>query len=759
MSYTITVIFAILCIIGIFASVYLMYSAMARKNRKTAEDSIFLTNRRANYSKWINLYATFENFGPTSKFIKRLCEQFAILAPDDERFVKEKTIKTAITLWLITIAVLFVIIILKPTLYLFMLAALTMFVLCAQYVSSRLEKYNRMILVQFIKLISEVRSAFFRHGMVDEAIYESIPLLPSLMQTHALKMYHVLTDDDVDEEVFRYLDTTPNIYMKRFISMCATTLKYGDAVVDGQSAFVNNIKNLQNDVYSHIYRKKNEDIKFKSLVAIAVVPVYTLMLIQGWAVSVIAETEPFYKGRWGILFTVGIFIVTILSYRKVVALRSSKLADTMEHPLLAYLESRGMIASMLNSYESRNYGKMLNLKNLLRRTGSSITNKQFVLQALCTSIAIALLAIVSFAGAEIATKQQSVTVFTDMSDKAMGSSEEINLMILALTIHYTEQFKDVDWTVWYNEYTGLNIAESSSPDEAVEEAFASWLLTSLKESGTPISEETLMKAIKQYNSQHSDNTKLSTLYYGTTGELPEEISDRERRKAENKKDEIMEALYDKECLDTDVSYSAVSTGIKKHVDDYQNAYFKWYYLLVALIAAVAVYFNKFRALSANEKELQMFMQEEIIQLQSILLALRPIDRISQYEMLENLVTFSTVFKSSLQKCYNSIDTDEMAAYEQILEEEPFEPFQRIIKNLMAVDRIGVKQAFNDLEVEIRNAIEEFNQDSDIRLGERAAVASKISYIPLNCTIGGYLVLPIVIKSMEKMTASLTTLMQ
>lgn len=106
MSYTITVIFAILCIIGIFASVYLMYSAMARKNRKTAEDSIFLTNRRANYSKWINLYATFENFGPTSKFIKRLCEQFAILAPDDERFVKEKTIKTAITLWLITIAVL-----------------------------------------------------------------------------------------------------------------------------------------------------------------------------------------------------------------------------------------------------------------------------------------------------------------------------------------------------------------------------------------------------------------------------------------------------------------------------------------------------------------------------------------------------------------------------------------------------------------------------------------------------------------------------
>ena len=211
--------------------------------------------------------------------------------------------------------------------------------------------------------------------------------------------------------------------------------------------------------------------------------------------------------------------------------------------------------------------------------------------------------------------------------------------------------------------------------------------------------------------------------------------------------------------DTNVSYSAVSTGIKKHVDDYQNAYFKWYYLLVALIAAVAVYFNKFRALSANEKELQMFMQEEIIQLQSILLALRPIDRISQYEMLENLVTFSTVFKSSLQKCYNSIDTDEMAAYEQILEEEPFEPFQRIIKNLMAVDRIGVKQAFNDLEVEIRNAIEEFNQDSDIRLGERAAVAAKISYIPLNCTIGGYLVLPIVIKSMEKMTASLTTLMQ
>lgn len=754
MSYTFTVFLATMSVTLVVLVVCLMYTTTVKNKNKIAENSIFLTNKKTGFSKWIMLYATFDNFAPTSKFLRRIYEQYAVIAPDDEKFSKERSIKTAMFLWVLSLASLLILVIMKPTLYLFLILSLTVFAASAQYVYKKLEKCNNMLLNQFITLLVEVRAAFFRHGMVDEAIYEAIPELPRLIQGHALKMYKVLTSDDPEEELVMYNETTMNVYLKRFVSICATAMKYGDSEIDGQSVFVNNIKNLQNDVYAYMRRKRDESHKFSFLVTITLAPAYTLMFIQKWAISSVAELEPFYKGRGGILCTAATFAITFICYNKVIALRSPKMSDTTEHPFLQYLENRSIIANMIRNYEARNYGKMMSIRDLLRRTGSSLTSRQFILQGLCRALACAVCAVVVFAGAEVATRKQAVTVFTDMTDKSMNATEEVNVLITALTIHFTEMLKDVNLDQWYEEYTGLSLNSAENRDEELRSAMTQWLMSMMLENGIEVDESVIMRGITTYNSQHADNTTLPTLAYGTTGVLDSTLDDRSIRKAQNKLAEFCEAVQGKNCLGIETNYEAVASGVIEHVGDYQNAYFKWYYLLIAYGIAVIVYYSQLYSIKANEKELQLFMKDEVIQLESILLALKPVARISQYELLENMVTFSVVFKDSLQKCLNNVDSDEMAAYEQLLDDEPFYPFQRIVKNLMAVDRIGVQGAFNDLEVEIKNATEEFNQDSAIRLSERGATALNVSYMPLFFVLAGYMCVPFMIKSMEKLAASL-----
>ena len=759
MSNSFIIIIIVWVIAAIAFSVIVMYYAMAKKNREAAESSIFLTNKKVEFGVWINLYATFENFALTRRFLLALREQFSILAPNDEKFIKEKSAKTAIVLWIISGVTVLMVVLIKPSVYTVALAALTVYFASAEYVSSRLDKYNGMILAQFVKLLSEVRTAFFRHGMIDEAIYESIPEVPHLMQTHAMKMYRVLTDDHMDEAVFQYNDTTPNVFLKRFVAICATTLQHGDAKVDGQSAFVNNIKMLQNDVYAYTRRKRMESKRFQMLTLIAIIPPYVLTAIRNWAISSVEETEPWYAGKWGILMVAAVFVVTLVAYRKIVALKRPKLADTMEHPILLYLCKFAPIKSMLDTYESKNYGKMQALQNLLKRTGSSISSRQFLIQAMSFGAAAGLALTLLLATAESVNKKQAITVFSDMTDKAMGSSEEVNLLITAMTMYYVDLYKDENFVAWYEDrvpgaYEGSDVQTLFS-DDGFKTYFSQWLSDDMKNNGCPGAIDYLMDAIYVYNSQHAKNTKLATLYYGTTGEVAAEATDRDKRKAENEIDTLETALNGENPLDTETSYEAVCSGILSHVDDYQGSGYKWYYCLFALLLTYGIYQWQFMSLKGNEKELQIFMKEEVIQLESIVLALRTVAQISQYEILSSMETFAVVFKSSLQKCLNNIDEDEMAAYEQLLEDEPFEPLQRLVKNLMAVDRIGVRQAFNDLDVEISNAIDEFNQDSAIRLDERAALANFLAYIPTYFTIAGYLVVPFMLKSTEKLSSSLT----
>ena len=97
-------------------------------------------------------------------------------------------------------------------------------------------------------------------------------------------------------------------------------------------------------------------------------------------------------------------------------------------------------------------------------------------------------------------------------------------------------------------------------------------------------------------------------------------------------------------------------------------------------------------------------------------------RISVDVILDWMLKFSVVFRSSLHKCVVHFPESEEQAFEQLLEDETFEPFQSLVRNLMMCDNVGIAQAFSSLEVSQNNYIESIRISTEHRINTNSQLA-------------------------------------
>ena len=147
----------------------------------------------------------------------------------------------------------------------------------------------------------------------------------------------------------------------------------------------------------------------------------------------------------------------------------------------------------------------------------------------------------------------------------------------------------------------------------------------------------------------------------------------------------------------------------------------------------------------------MEKENEIMQFQSIILMLMYIDRIDVQTILEWLCRFSYAFKEPISTCLNNYESGAEAALEELKEAVPYKDFQRIVDQLLsAVERIPVKDAFDELETE-RAFFYERRKDGNERLIQKKVMYGKaLGFTPMVLLIGGYLVAPLMIVSIMQM---------
>lgn len=741
----------LLVIVLLVVVVYLVYSTISKQRNKYAGESIFLANKgKAKFNRILLLYNTLDNLPPTKKYLNRLRREFEMVAPGDERFAKERATWITLFTWgggaLATILVL----LLKPTLYMFFIVMFTVYLVSQEAVNTIVEKNEMTLMTQFLQFLSRFRYHYLIDNTVDDAIMDSIAEVPHLMQLHAKLILSVLQSDSqkIDEELLRYKNAISNLYLKQFLAICVTTMQNGDQKVDGQSLCLTNVKDLRVDVEIEIRKRKDIKAGFGGAVILVAVPVYTLQAISNWGVSTISSLQSFYYGTMGSVMMMGAFVVTIATYAKINQMRETHHQQASEHYVLRAVCEWKLVKKFTTNYWNVNYGKKLRLEKLLKRTGSNLHAEHFLIQSILCGFAAFFASLVILLASNVSTRDYINTDYSSIASEATSGTEEQLMVVMMLTKYYYDFYRDQDILELYKQATGQNVDKYT---DDVQTWFNSQLEQHFSEGGAQLSEEDTIALIQQYNQINSASTMMYTKLFGTTGVPVYDENDIESKKAFNQMKKLIESAAEKEPLyNTTGLYELVEKYTYNKYTAYHNTYFHWWFYLIAVIALVVVYNVPMFLMRSKEEELQVIMQDEVIQYHAIILLLIYFENVNALTILEWMNIFSEVFTTSIARCITDFTMNEQDALQKLYDSEPYEPFQRIVENLMMVDDVGVLQAFNELSATRKSNQESRSQDNKNIIAKRAEKAGMLMQAPLWYVALGYLVGPMIIEAFKQM---------
>ena len=225
---------------------------------------------------------------------------------------------------------------------------------------------------------------------------------------------------------------------------------------------------------------------------------------------------------------------------------------------------------------------------------------------------------------------------------------------------------------------------------------------------------------------------------------------------ENSSFEDQQELIDAMAADGKSVDEATAERLYEKINKVQKSYFKWWELLIALLFGLLGYVAPNIALIIRNKMRQMEKENEIMQFQSIILMLMYIERVDVQTILEWLARYSYAFKEPISTCLNNYESGAVEALEQLKEDVPFKDFGRIVDGMIsAVERIPIRQAFDELETE-RTYNYEKRKEANMRMVERKVIIGKgLGFAPMVLLIGGFLVVPLILVSISQMMTYFT----
>lgn len=185
---------------------------------------------------------------------------------------------------------------------------------------------------------------------------------------------------------------------------------------------------------------------------------------------------------------------------------------------------------------------------------------------------------------------------------------------------------------------------------------------------------------------------------------------------------------------------------------YNGEYMKWWEVLLAFMFGVIGYQFPLWILYFQKKVRTMDMRHEVYQFHTVISMLRDMDRISVEGILEWMDRFAVIFKIPIHKCLLHYDHGAEMALQGLKDEILFPEFQRIVdKLLLAVEKIPITQAFDDLESEMSFYFEQRKQEYERIIDTKAGWGKMIGFAPMYALIFLYLVIPLISMSFMQMS--------
>lgn len=194
----------------------------------------------------------------------------------------------------------------------------------------------------------------------------------------------------------------------------------------------------------------------------------------------------------------------------------------------------------------------------------------------------------------------------------------------------------------------------------------------------------------------------------------------------------------------------IKEEVNTRILSYQKISYHILYLLPCAAAGWLISYLPILLVLCRKYFRQLNMEDEVMQLQSIILMLVYIKRMNVEILLEWMENFSDIFREPLIECVDHFSYDEELALERLKERVPFLPFVRIAEDLQACDRLGVEAAFDEIAGQRDFFADKRKQDNEITLSNKGVIAKAAAYVPLVMLLGLYLIVPFVLESMSQL---------
>lgn len=332
------------------------------------------------------VYRVSSRFFLTASITKKIEHRIRLLYPADRYSIIKRTEAYLIKIYILSLAAAAGMLIFADfSLYYGCIVAVIVYVMILSHINTELGKQEVKLLSMFEEFISEVHFNYQFNGMLYEAIEKAIEKVPYDMSVHGQLILNYLKNSSQDSSE-DYRDMAPNNLFLTFYSLSVTVLTYGDKGTEKGSVFLDNLGYLKESVYLEILKRNRLKAQFTGLSAITILPVFSIKLIEIWALSNMPELRASYEGLTGILTTIFLFFLTAGIYKVITILgnpyRSREYKTGWAEKLLENEIVNHMVLSLIRGRVKSSE----KINNLLKSVVYPYNIREFTLRRICFSL-------------------------------------------------------------------------------------------------------------------------------------------------------------------------------------------------------------------------------------------------------------------------------------------------------------------------------------------------------------------------------------
>ncbi|MBQ8379490.1 MAG: hypothetical protein IJX34_01600 [Clostridia bacterium] len=318
----IAIVLIVVSVIGL-AGLLLYYYLLKKKYSKStilyAKDTLVVKNKvslKETFDKLYQvLYLTFVKMPLLKYYAKKIRLKYEMSNDYTEYELRRNTgrlLSITLVVMFVTLAV-FVNVV--NDLYMTLIILVGIIIVAEKVIDITITSVSNKILRQMPEAFTTLRHAFHEHGMVDEALSDTIDEMSEKEIAPQLKrIREAIISDQPEVELERYYDTAPNRFLKLFAGISFLTFELGDRKVADTSIYLKNLNNILNEIYLEILKQDKLKSTFRSLTIIAVVPLIFIKPLESWATGSFAALSNFYNSSIGFVMETLIIVSIFMSY-------------------------------------------------------------------------------------------------------------------------------------------------------------------------------------------------------------------------------------------------------------------------------------------------------------------------------------------------------------------------------------------------------------------------------------------------------------